>query len=258
MPTALVTGASRGVGRGIAIALADAGYRVFATGRSIAAAELPEPVTRIPCDHLRDEQTAAVFERIAHEEGGLDVLVNSAWGGYERMVEDGKFTWTAPFWEQPAHRWTGMMDAGVRAAFVCGSHAARMMAPARTGLIVNISFWAAQKYIGNAIYGVSKAATDKLTSDMAHELRPHGVAVVSLYPGLVRTEAVLEAAKAGWLDLANSESPEFAGRVIAALHRDPALMDLSGKALVSAALAAGYGIEDVDGKRPAPLTLDRI
>jgi NAD(P)-dependent dehydrogenase (short-subunit alcohol dehydrogenase family) len=258
MPVALVTGASRGVGRGIAIALSHAGYRVFATGRSIGSAQLPEAVTPISCDHMIDEQTAAAFERIASDGGGLDVLVNSAWGGYERMVEDGKFTWTAPFWDQPAHRWTSMMDAGVRAAFVCGSHAARMMVPARSGLIVNISFWAAQKYIGNAIYGVSKAATDKLTSDMAHELRPHGVAVVSLYPGLVRTESVLEAAKAGWLNLANSESPEFAGRVIAALHRDPALMDLSGKALVSAALAAGYGIEDVDGRRPAPLTLDKV
>src|SRR5262249_11028051 len=140
MPTALVTGASRGVGRGIAIALAAAGYRVFATGRSIASANLPDAIVRIPCDHLRDEETTAAFERIAHEAGGLDVLVNSAWGGYERMVESGKFTWTAPFWEQPAHRWTSMMDAGVRAAFVCSSHAARVMIAKRGGLIVNISF----------------------------------------------------------------------------------------------------------------------
>src|SRR5262249_8348249 len=151
------------------------------------------------------------------EHDGLDVLVNSAWGGYEHMVEDGNFTWTRPFWEQRAHRWAGMMDAGVRAAVVASSFAARIMIPRHHRLIVNISFWPAQKYIGNVIYGVAKAATDKLTRDMAHELRPHGVTAVSLYPGLVRTEAVLAAAQGGWLDLSNSESPEFIGRVIAGL-----------------------------------------
>src|SRR5450631_3538629 len=136
------------------------------------------------------------------------------------MVEAGAFTWGLPFWEQPAHRWPGMIDAGVRAAYVCSAQAARLMVPQQKGLIVNISHWAAQKHIGNAIYGVSKAATDKLTADMAHELRPHGIAVVSLYPGLVRTELVLAAAAGGWFDLSNSESPEFIGRVIASLARD--------------------------------------
>ena len=111
------------------------------------------------------------------------------------MVEDGVFTWSRPFWEQPLHRWHSMMDAGVRAAFVASSQAARLMVPQRQGLIVNISFWAAQKHMGNVIYGVAKAATDKMTSDMAHELQPYGICVVSLYPGLVRTEAVVEAAR---------------------------------------------------------------
>ena len=148
----------------------------------------------------------------------MDILVNSAWGGYERMLEDGQFTWNLPFWEQPLHRWTSMLDGGVRAAFVAASLAAKIMVPRRRGLIVNISYWAARKHIGNAIYGVSKAATDKMTSDMAEELRPHGVTVISLYPGLVRTEAVVSS---GWFDLSNSESPEFIGRVIAALWRDP-------------------------------------
>jgi dehydrogenase/reductase SDR family member 1 len=256
MRTALVTGASRGVGRGVATALHDHGLTVFATGRSIAAANLPNGVVRIVCDHLRDEETAAAFERIASEVKALDVLVNSAWGGYERMVEDGNFTWPAPFWEQPTHRWTSMMDAGVRAAFVASSHAARMMAPARSGLIVNISYWAAQKYIGNAIYGAAKAATDKLTADMAHDLLPYGVAVISLYPGLVRTEAVMEAAAAGWLDISNSESPEFVGRVIAALSEDLSVLERSGQALVAASLADELGIKDVDGRRPIPLTLE--
>src|SRR5712692_7388641 len=142
MQVALVTGASRGVGRGVAIGLAEAGFKVFATGRSIESADLPGAVVRIRCDHLRDEDTAAAFARVAAEADGLDVLVNSAWGGYERMVENGSFTWPLPFWEQPDHRWTSMMDAGVRAAFVTASHAARIMTPRRRGLIVNISFWA--------------------------------------------------------------------------------------------------------------------
>src|SRR4029077_15435979 len=104
----------------------------------------------------------------------------------------------------------------------------------------------------------SKAATDKMTADIAHELRPHGIAVVSLYPGLVRTELVLAAAAGGGFDLSNSESPEFTGRVIAALARDPHVMQRSGTVCVAAALAEEYGVSDVDGKHPAPLTLDTV
>lgn len=257
MPVALVTGASRGVGRGVALALADAGYTVFATGRSIATASLPPSVTRIPCDHLDDTQTAATFARVAAECSGLDVLVNSAWGGYEKMVDArGQFTWTVPFWEQPLERWTAMMDAGVRAAYVASAHAARLMVPKRRGLIVNISFWAARKHIGNVIYGVSKAATDKMSADMAHELGPHAVVVVSLYPGMVRTEAVMDAAAGGWLDVSNSESPEFIGRVIAALAGDARLIDRSGQVVVAASVAEELGVVDIDGRRPRPLSLE--
>ena len=252
MPTALVTGATRGVGRGIAIALAESGYRVFATGRSIANANLPDTIACIQCDHQRDEETAAAFASVA---GGLDVLVNSAWGGYEQMVENGKFTWGLPFWEQPAHRWTSMMDAGVRAAFICSAHAARLMVPRGRGLIVNISFWPAQKFVGNVLYGVAKCATDKMTADMAHELRSHGVTVLSLYPGLVRTESVLAAAAQGWLNLSNSESPEFIGRVIAALAADAHAIDRSGEVVVAAEAAFNYGVLDDDGRQPRPLTL---
>ena len=168
---AVVTGASRGVGRGVAAALAEAGYRVFATGRTIDSADLPEVVVRIACDHRNDDETAAAFAQVEELGKGLDLLVNSAWGGYERMVEDGQFTWPLPFWEQPNHRWSSMMDAGVRAAFVASAHAARIMTSQGHGLIVNLSYLAAQKHIGNAIYGVAKAATDKMTADMAHEAR---------------------------------------------------------------------------------------
>ncbi|HTA42323.1 MAG TPA: SDR family NAD(P)-dependent oxidoreductase [Bryobacteraceae bacterium] len=258
MLTAVVTGASRGVGRGVAKSLAQQGFRVFATGRTIDAADLPASVFRARCNHLNDDETAEVFGRVAAECDSLGLLVNCAWGGYERMSENGQFTWPAPFWEQPSHRWTNMMDAGVRAAFVASSHAARFMVRQREGLIVNISFWAAKKHIGNTIYGISKAATDKMTADMAHELRPYGVPVISYYPGLVRTEAVMEAAAAGWLDVSNSESPEFAGLVIAALMRDPGLMDLSGTIVVGAAVARELGVSDIDGRRPEPLALDRL
>lgn len=247
MPVAMVTGASRGVGRGVAIALADAGFQVFATGRTIANADLPATVSRITCDHLDDSETRAAFERLPAQ---IDILANSAWGGYERMMEDGQFTWPLPFWEQPQHRWTSMLDAGVRAAFVASSLAAQRMIPYRQGLIVNISSWAARKYFGNVIYGVSKAATDKMSADMAEELRPHRVTAISLYPGLVRTEAVLSS---NWFDLSNSESPEFIGRVIAALWRDPGLLLRSGQTLVAAAVASELGVRDVDGKQPAPL-----
>jgi NAD(P)-dependent dehydrogenase (short-subunit alcohol dehydrogenase family) len=252
---ALVTGASRGVGRGIAISLAGAGLDVFATGRTIERADLPPAVHRLPCDHRQDEQVAAVFARVLEARGRLDLLVNNAWAGYERMVEDGRFTWPAPFWEQPIWRWDAMFQGGVRAAYVASRLAAQAMVHERRGLIVNISYWAAQKRMGNAAYGAAKAATDKLSRDMGEELRPHGVAALSLYPGLVRTEAILAAAAEGHVNLAGSESPEFTGRVIAALLQDPALLRLSGGVHVAAALARSYGVTDVDGASPEPLTV---
>jgi dehydrogenase/reductase SDR family member 1 len=248
---ALVTGASRGVGRGVALGLAHAGAKVFATGRSITQAEGPD-ITVIACDHTDDRAVAEVFRHIKETAGRLDILVNVAWGGYERMVEDGRFTWSAPFWEQPMWRWEAMVTAGARAAFVASQHAARTMVPAHRGLIVHISSWAAQKYGGNVVYGVAKAASDRMASDMAHELGPHGVTVVSLYPGLVRTEAVLAA---GVFDLSNSESPEFIGRAVAALASDAKVSRLNGSVVVAAALAAEYDFTDVDGRRPRPLTL---
>ena len=252
---ALVTGASRGVGRGVAVSLHEAGATVYGSGRSIDNADLPDAVTRLKCDHTDDAGVGELFGRITSEHGRLDILVNNAWGGYERMVEDGKFTWPARFWEQPAWRWEAMMTAGVRAAFVASQHAARLMVPRRRGLIVNVSQWAAQKYLGNVIYGVSKAATDKLTADTAAELRDHGVTVASLYPGLVRTEAVLAA---GVFDLSNSESPEFVGRAVAALAADPDAQRWTGQVLVAAQLGAEYGFTDLDGRSPRPLTLADI
>ena len=255
---AVVTGASRGVGKGVAEALAEAGAVVYATGRTVSEDTFggSARVIAARCDHTDDRAVEVFFRRVSEEQGRLDVLVNSAWGGYERMVEGGEFTWARPFWEQHVWRWDAMFAAGVRAAYVAGQHAARMMVAAGSGLIVNISFWAARKHLGNVAYGVSKAATDKLTADMASELRAHGVAAVSLYPGLVRTEKVMEAA--AFLDLSNSESPQFVGRAVASLAADPEVLQRSGRVLVAAALALEYGFTDIDGKQPRPLTLEDV
>jgi dehydrogenase/reductase SDR family protein 1 len=251
---AVVTGATRGVGRGVARELARLGARVFITGRSVPDhAPFDEPITAIHCDHRDDAQVDAVFDRIAQQAETIDVLVNNVWGGYERMIDHGAFTWPKPFWEQPLWRWDAMFTAGVRAHYHASQLAARTMVAQRRGLIVNISFWAAQKHLGNVAYGVSKAATDKMTLDMAMELTPHSVAVISLYPGLVRTEKVMEAA--AYLDLSNSESPDFIGRAVAALAADPDVLRRSGQVVVAAALAREYGFTDLDGKTPRPLTL---
>jgi dehydrogenase/reductase SDR family protein 1 len=253
---ALVTGGSRGVGRGTALGLAEAGATVYVTGRTVHEAQLSEGCIPIRCDHSNDQEVEAVFARIAREQAGLDVLVNNVWGGYENMVENGEFTWGLPFWKQPLKRWDSMFVSGVRASYVASCHATRIMVAQRSGLIVNISFWAAQKYIANVAYGVAKAATDKMTSDMSRELREHDVAVVSLYPGLVRTEKVMEAA--AYLDLSNSESPQFIGRAVAALAADPEIMSRSGQVVVAASLATEYGFSDIDGKQPAPITVDDV
>ncbi len=255
---AVVTGATRGVGKGIAIELAEAGALVYATGRTVNEKSFDgrERVIPVVCDHTDDSQVEAAIRRVVDEQNRLDILVNNVWGGYENMFEDGQFSWAFPFWKQSLSRWDSMFAAGVRAHYVSSVFAARQMVEQHKGLIVNISFWAAQKHLGNVAYGASKAATDKLTFDMAHELRPHDVAVVSLYPGMVRTEKVMAAA--AYLDLSNSESPQFIGRAIAALAADASVMEKSGQVLVAAALAQEYGFADIDDKQPQPLTLKDV
>jgi dehydrogenase/reductase SDR family member 1 len=250
---ALVTGGTFGVGRGIARALAREGARVYITGRSAPDGATEDGITGIRCDHREETDVLTAFERITRETQGIDILVNNVWGGYERMIDNGVFTWSKPFWEQPMWRWDAMFNAGVRAHYRASQLAAPSMIAKGRGLIVNISFWAAQKHIGNVAYGVAKAATDKMSADMAVELARHSVAVVSLYPGLVRTEKVMEAA--AWLDLTNSESPEFIGRAVAALATDPDVMRRTGTVQVAARLALEYAFTDTDGKVARPLTL---
>jgi NAD(P)-dependent dehydrogenase (short-subunit alcohol dehydrogenase family) len=251
---AVVTGGSRGVGRGVAAELSRLGAKVFVTGRTASdLQEIGEGTVGIVCDHRIDDDVDRAFDQIGRDGGSIDILVNNVWGGYERMMDNGEFTWMKPFWEQPLWRWDAMFDAGVRAHYRASQLAAPGMIARGRGLIVNISHWAAQKHLGNVAYGVSKAATDKMTAHMASELRPHGVAVVSLYPGMVRTEKVMAAA--AWLDLSDSESPEFIGRAIAALAADADVIRHSGRVLVAAALAREYGFTDLDGSMPRPLTI---
>jgi dehydrogenase/reductase SDR family protein 1 len=268
---AVVTGASRGVGKGVALGLGEAGMIVYVTGRTIkektdaeklggTVFETAEAVTAlggkgiaIQCDHRQDSQVEEVFKQVAKESKRIDILVNNAWGGYENMHEGRKFTYFKPFWEQPFWRWDAMFDAGVRAAYTSSALTARLMTKKKSGLIVNISFWSAQVYMSNTQYGVSKAAVDKMTEYMAHELKKYNVAVVSLYPGLVRTESIMRHAKD--FDMSNSESPQFIGRVVAALANDPKIMKKSGKVLVAAQEALEYSIRDIDGKQPRPLTI---
>jgi dehydrogenase/reductase SDR family protein 1 len=269
----VVTGASRGVGRGLALGLLDAGATVHITGRTLHDGEHPSGLDRAgsltsvleaansapgKCiahrvDHARDEETEAILRQVIEAEGRIDILVNNAWPGYERMVEGETFTWVAPFWEQPMWRWDAMIDTGVRAAYCASRIAAATMVRQRQGLIVNISFWAAQKFMQNTVYGIAKAAMDKMVADFAVELRVHEVAAVALYPGPVRTEEVMKNAQ--FFDMSNSESPQFQGRAVAALFADPMLMARSGTVVTSAGLGLDYGFTDIDGRQPVPLTV---
>lgn len=232
---ALVTGASRGIGRGIAVALAAAGARVVATGRSV---ESEDGIAAIRCDHRDDRAVAAVFDRIERDHGRLDILVNNA-----TAVPELSFLFSdTPFWEVPVEVWDDLSAVGLRSHFVAAQHAARLMVRQRSGLIVNISSSGAQTKIGIVPYGVAKAAVDRLTVELAEELKPHGVAVVSLWPPPSKTEGML--ADAG--DTTNTaawSSTQFTGRVIAALAAaDP--IARTGQVLRVRELATQLGVED--------------
>lgn len=258
---ALVTGGSRGIGRGVALALGDAGATVFVTGRTRRGepASFPGSIDEtaalvtergglgvaLACDHADDAAVAAVFARIDAEAGRLDLLVNNVFS-----IPDGPLYGT-PFWDQPVAQWDAMHAVGLRSHYVAAQHAARRMIARRAGLIVNVSSFGAASYQVNVAYGVGKAALDRLSRDAARELRPHEVCVVSLWPGIVRTERVLS----GELpyDTTISETPELTGRAVVALAGDPDVMRRTGKPWVVAELAAEYGFTDLDGTTPPSL-----
>jgi NAD(P)-dependent dehydrogenase (short-subunit alcohol dehydrogenase family) len=258
---AIVTGASRGVGKGCALELGAAGATVYVTGRSIAPgdAALPgtvsstaEEVDRLGgrgigvcCDHHDDAQVEALFERVQAEAGQLDVLVNNAFS-IPRELTSGQ-----PFWETPISNWDDMIGVGTRSAYVASRFAARSMVPRRKGLIVNISSSGAAEYAWHVAYGVGKAALDRITRDTAHELRPHGVAVLSLWPGLVMTERIERVGeRMPGLDMSGAESQRFTGRAVVAVAADAKVLERSGQAIASRELADLYGFTDIDGSLP--------
>lgn len=255
---ALVTGASRGVGKGIAMSLGEQGATVYLTGRTVdeaqptiaASGSLPKTVEAVkrlggtaipvPCDHRDDAQVSAAFERIKREQGRLDILVNSAWAGYEGYSDNRHYPPLHPFWQKPISFWDENLD-GIRWAYVASAFAAPIMVAQGSGLIVNISFGPLDP--GNPAYNIAKAAADQLAREMAHALREHQVTAVALHPGLVRTEIVL--INAQYFDMSQSQSPQFTGRAVAALAADPARLDKTGQVFSVAALAQEYGFSDV-------------
>lgn len=271
---ALVTGASRGVGKGIALSLAEAGATVYITGRTVnegdSASGLSGTIHQtadeinkaggiciaIQCDHLNDSEVEGVLSRINKEHSKLNILVNNIWGGYQHYTDGTEFWKEQGFWTQPTSRWDSMFQSGIRAHYVTSALAAPLLMQQDNSLIVTISFFAAKLTNQGVAYGTAKAASDHMIACMAEELKEHNVAAVSLYPGIVRTESVLKAAE--HLDLSNSESPQFNGRAITALATDPNIMDKTGSVLIAAELAIEYGFTDVDGKQPRPLTAKDI
>ena len=271
---ALVTGASRGIGKGIALALAKSGAIVYITGRtgykehkttklSGTIYETEEEILSIGgkckairCDHTKDQEVINVFNCIFDAHNKLDILVNSVWGGYEYFNDGTEFWSENGFWTSPISRWDKMFSSGVRAAYFASSQAAQKMTEQKSGIIFNLSFWAAQRNDKGVAYCTSKAATDKMTEAMAYELYKFDIPVISLYPGIVRTEAVLENKE--HFDLSNSESPEFVGMVISKIASDKKAIEKTGRILIVAKEAMKYGIKDIDGKQPKPLSLDEI
>ena len=284
---AIVTGASRGAGRGIAVELGAAGATVYVTGRSTRAqpattygqimelsklSELPgtledtaDEVTAaggrgiaVRCDHTREGEVEALFERVEREQRRLDLLVNNAWGGHESF--DGKFE--VPFWTQPLTHWDAMFDRGVRNHLLSSRCAAPRMVRARRGLIVTTTFWDRGRYLrGNLLYDLAKTAMNRLAFGIAEELREHGVASIAVSPGWMRTEFVLAGHatdEAHWRDkpsLARTESPRYVGRAVVALAADPDVMKKTGSVLRVADLAREYGFTDVDGRQVEPFEL---
>ncbi|MFI9724371.1 SDR family NAD(P)-dependent oxidoreductase [Streptomyces sp. NPDC052396] len=261
---AVVTGASRGVGRGIALALGSAGATVYVTGRStrtgMRTEGLPGTVedtaddvtarggtgVAVPCDHRFTADNEALAERIRADHGRLDVLVNNAWAGYERSTD---VRFDAPFWEQPMWRYK-LCEGSLRAQYDVTRLLVPLMLPHRRGLVVGIGFTDGDTYLGQAAYDVFKSANDRLCRAFAADLRKKRIAAVSLHPGFVRTERV----EAAWAALGDGpaavvHSPEYVGRAVVHLAADPQVLERSGAVLATGDLAGEYGFSDVDGRR---------
>jgi NAD(P)-dependent dehydrogenase (short-subunit alcohol dehydrogenase family) len=268
---AVVTGASRGMGKGIALALGSEGATVYVTGRTVAHDTHPLPGTvgetaaevdrrggkgiAVQVDHANDDQVAALFQQVQREQGRLDILVNNA------IAIPAELTQPGPFWDKPLSNWE-MIDVGLRSNFVAAWHAAHIMVPQKSGLIVAISGYVGVTYTYNVIFGTCKSATDRMARDLAIELKPHNIASLSLWQGFTYTERAVEnlkkvAGMSSQLNSAVGTSVEFPGRIIAALAADSNVMKRSGGTFIAAELAQEYGIKDIDGRVIPSLRAER-
>jgi NAD(P)-dependent dehydrogenase (short-subunit alcohol dehydrogenase family) len=259
----LVTGASRGIGRGVALALAAPGTTVYITGRTTKTGTAPLPGTihdaadevsrrggkgiAVACDHADDAQVAALFAQIRRDSGRLDLLVNNATAIPDALVMPGGF------WEKPLAM-QAILDVGLRSHYVASWHAAQLMVPQREGLIAMVSSPGARCYLHGPAYGAGKAGIDKMSADMWQDLKKYNVATVSLWAGITLTErseiAIREHPGEYEAVMANAVHPEFLGRVLDALMKDPKLSERAGKTWYAAELAEDLGVQDVDGRQP--------
>ena len=259
----VVTGASRGAGKGIALALGATGATVYVTGRTRSEGDAPLPgnvyatadaITAaggkgiaVICDHSDDLQVSVLFEQVEREQGRLDILVNNA-----LVVPDG-LTLPGPFWEKPLDL-QAILDVGMRSTYVASYFAAPLLVKNGEGLVVNTSSFGGRCYMHGPAYGAGKAAVDKMAHDMAVDFKPYGVAVVSIWMGLLKTERtqqVFDAQPELYAHMeATAETPQFTGRVIDALAKDAERMQRSGKIWIGAELGKEYGVLDINGQQP--------
>ena len=274
----LVTGGSRGAGRGVALELGAAGAVVYVSGRSTDGGPTTDDVPgtiddtarevtdrggrgiAVRCDHTIDADVQSLFERIRRDHGRLDLLVNNVWGGYESS--ECRPLPLVPFWEQPLHQWDGMFTAGVRAHVVTSRLAVPLMLPQRRGLVVSTTAnLEPLPYLRNLFYDLAKNAVARLVWAMAQELREHGITVLAVAPGFMRTERVVEAfRRAGAAQALDGpggpkETPAYLGRAIVSLASDERVIERSGQLLEVGTLAREYGFTDVDGTQPAPFRI---
>ncbi|MGK7963116.1 SDR family NAD(P)-dependent oxidoreductase [Crocosphaera sp.] len=281
---ALVTGATRGIGKGIAIGLGEAGATVYITGRTLGSSEsgntpndnvsgtlieTQKAVNEaggncipVQVDHSDDEQVKLLFERIKNEQNGqLDILVNNVFSGVKAIGD----AFGKPFWKHDPSLWDAINNVGLRSHYVTSMFAARLMSQRQQGLICTISSWGGLSYIFGAAYGAGKAACDRLAADMAVELKANNIMSLSLWPGIVATEQMLAFSQrkktenetkldnVTFNDYYNWETPLFTGRVIAALAADSKTMKRTGKVQIIAELAKRYNIVDEKDNRPVSL-----
>lgn len=269
---ALVTGGSRGAGRGIAVELGKAGATVYVTGRSAHGAStnnwpgtIDETASEIEaaggkavavqCDHTNDWETKSVITKIRNEQGKLDILINNVWGGHDLGVA------AKPFWELPLENWDAMFTAGVRAQLATNHFAVPLLRENKQALIVHTTFWDNGKYTGQFYYDLAKNALTRMAYGLSNELRQDNISVLAVSPGFMRTELVMKfhgSDEEHWKeaeDLKQSETPYYIGRGITALASDPNVMEKSGQAFRAGELAKEYKFTDIDGRYIPPFTI---